>query len=117
MAEEFQMIPVRKDPPSQLTTPIYTLPSASASDTFRVHHIFHVLQKHWRFSALFATSFMASLIVATFLMKDTFAARARIEIEPPPGPASFTLRETANAGIDEQNYMGTQIEILTSDAL
>jgi succinoglycan biosynthesis transport protein ExoP len=83
---------------------------------FHGRRILRVLRRNWYISLTFALTFIAAVIGATFLMKNTYESRARIEINPPEIQA-VAFHETPNRDENQQDYLETQSEILKSDEL
>src|SRR5262245_21956771 len=115
MANQYDLVRIPGEQRTDLATPVYgpvplARQPASLSSEFDWKHFVAVLRKHWLFLLLFEATFLAALVGATMLMKDSYAARARIEILPPPVSTVVTLRETGSPAVDEQDYLQTQIE-------
>lgn len=117
---DYSPIEIRSEHRGRAASPLYLplpatpQPTHGGSDIYW-KQILSMLRKHWRFSVPFALVFLTALTTITFLMKDTYEARARIQIEPPPGPETFTLHDTPTPTPNEQDYLQTQIELLKSD--
>ena len=122
MGDDYNPIQIPGERRSRAASPIYVPPTLNVQPSRRGNDLYwkqtlRILRKHWRLSALFALTFVTALSVAVFWMKDVYQADARIEIEPPLGPETFTLRDVSAPTPNEQDYLQTQIEILQSDAL
>ncbi len=122
MGDDHNLIQIPGERRSRAASPIYVPPTVTVQPTrggsdFYWKQIMRILRKHWRFSLLFGLTFLTAITTATLLMKDTYEASARVEIEPPAGPETVTLRDVPGPTPDAQDYLQTQIEVLKSNQL
>lgn len=75
----------------------------------------HILQKHWRPSALFAALILATVTVVTLAIRPVYEPVARLQLDP-PGTEVFSLQGGGGAGNDAE-YIATQAQNLQSDEL
>ena len=90
-------------------------PAGSSADKVDWLRALRILQKHWRLSATFAASVMATVLLLTVLTKPEYAPAARVEIDP-PGAELFSLEDRggSQAGAD---YIETEARNMQSDEL
>jgi polysaccharide biosynthesis transport protein len=74
-----------------------------------------ILEKYWRFGALFAAGIFSAIAIVTYSITPVYESTARLEVDP-PGSEAFSLAADNPAVIDE-DYRDTQSEILKSDEL
>jgi capsular exopolysaccharide synthesis family protein len=74
---------------------------------------FSALRKHWRLSAVFASSVIGAVLAVTLLMKPVYSPIARVEIDP-PGAELFNM-ENRGGGDSAADYLETQARNMQSD--
>lgn len=74
---------------------------------------FSAVRKHWRLSAIFASSVMLAVLLVTLLMKPVYSPVARVEVDP-PGAELFNM-DNRGGGDSAPDYLETQAKNMQSD--
>jgi len=74
-----------------------------------------VLRRHWRMSAACALGVVASVTIATLLMKPIYEPEVHLEVDA-PGNELFAL-DTTNASSSDTEYLQTQVQDLQNEEL
>jgi polysaccharide biosynthesis transport protein len=76
-----------------------------------------VLRKNLRLIVLFAGVLIAGIVLAAFLMRDTFQPVARVQVDPPNNEISTLQEIEGTKTSNDQDYLETQAQILQSEGL
>jgi len=100
------------------TSPLpHTVLPAEMNRVFGWEQFMRVLRKNQGFVLIFAGILSLGIVTAAFLMRDVFQPVARLEIDPLSSGIK-TLQEIEDVrGMDNQDYLETQAQILQSEGL
>jgi capsular exopolysaccharide synthesis family protein len=95
----------------------FTRPELVANEGIPWRRALAVLYKHWKASLAFVLAIQIALALLVFSLDDSYEARATIEIEPPSNAVSLAGQPAAVTTPAQQDYVGTQTEILRGESL